>query len=250
MHRSQRELASRADRPEPAVLEDLAHRVDAEDAVLVRDQRRHLGRLVGVVLLLLGIQEVLLLEDRVQLAEGLEDRQPCSRNRGRRGPRAGSRTRAGAQRCRRGRCRCPCSGRSCRSYGRNPRKAGCRRRWSASRRQWRFHRSCERQRAWSWAGSGEREGEVAAAREPRIIPSREPGSRAATVPGASPVGGSSRGIPRPSAHAQNSRGRSRGVRSFGQRLPEKAPGGNERRQRVRPAAARRPSASRAFHPRR
>src|SRR6266542_125325 len=67
------DIAPRAGRPEFRVLEHLAHRIDAEDAVPVRDQRSDLRRLVGIVFLLLRVEEVLLLQDRMQLAEGLED---------------------------------------------------------------------------------------------------------------------------------------------------------------------------------
>jgi len=42
--------------------------------VLVGHERGDLRRLVGIVFLLFRIEEVLLLEDRVQLAKGLEDR--------------------------------------------------------------------------------------------------------------------------------------------------------------------------------
>ena len=41
--------------------------------MLVRDERRHLRRFVRIVFLLLGIEKVLLLEDRMQLPERLED---------------------------------------------------------------------------------------------------------------------------------------------------------------------------------
>ena len=129
-------------RPEPTaqnsrVLEHLAHRIDAEDAVRVGDERGDLRRFVGIVLLFLRIEEVLLLEDRVQLAERLEDARLVGEVEVARAWRAGSGTRAGARRCRTVRCRCPGSGRSCPECGRTARTAGCRRTWSASRRRWR-----------------------------------------------------------------------------------------------------------------
>src|SRR5262249_23745998 len=74
MHGAERELAAGANGPELRVFEHLAHRIDAEDSLGVGDQRGDLRRFVGVVLFLLGIEEVLFLEDRMQLAERLEDR--------------------------------------------------------------------------------------------------------------------------------------------------------------------------------
>jgi len=74
VHRSERELAAGANCPVLRILEDFAHRVHAEDAVLVGDERGDLRRLVRVVLFLFGIEEMLLLQDRVQLAKRLEDR--------------------------------------------------------------------------------------------------------------------------------------------------------------------------------
>src|SRR5262249_9799090 len=67
VHGARRALAAGAAGAEARVLEDFAHRIDAEDAVLVCDQRGDLRRLVGVVLFLPRIEEVLLLEDRMQL---------------------------------------------------------------------------------------------------------------------------------------------------------------------------------------
>src|SRR5439155_20429821 len=74
LHRAQCEFTPGPDRPELGVLEDLAHRVHAEDAAAIGDQRRDLRRFVGIVLFLLGVEEMLVLENRMQLAEGLEDR--------------------------------------------------------------------------------------------------------------------------------------------------------------------------------
>src|SRR5205085_879009 len=53
--------------------ENFAHGVDAEYAVLIRHQRRDLGRLIRIVFLFLGVQEMLLLQYRMQLAKGFEN---------------------------------------------------------------------------------------------------------------------------------------------------------------------------------
>ena len=59
--------------PEPLVLEDVAHRVGAEDAVRIRDQQVQVARLVGVAIVSAWNQEILLLQPRVERNEHLED---------------------------------------------------------------------------------------------------------------------------------------------------------------------------------
>ncbi|MDZ7748576.1 MAG: hypothetical protein U5K43_06840 [Halofilum sp. (in: g-proteobacteria)] len=80
VHRPEGVLGARADGPEAAVLVDLAQRVDAEYAALVRHQRVDARGLVWRLLLLalLRVQEVVVLELGMQRAEGLEDGQPIA----------------------------------------------------------------------------------------------------------------------------------------------------------------------------
>ncbi|MCY1251712.1 hypothetical protein D9M72_655100 [compost metagenome] len=72
MHRAQRVVAARADAPEAVERKHLAVRVDAEDARRIGDQANDLRRLVGIVLVFLGVDEVVRLQLLVHLQEGAE----------------------------------------------------------------------------------------------------------------------------------------------------------------------------------
>ena len=200
-----------------------------------------------------GIEEVLLLQDRVQLAEGLEDRRL-----GREVEVAVLGEQALEHELVRGAAAqadvaCPCNGRSCRTSGRTPRTGACRRTWSANRRRWRFHRSCGRQRAWSWADS--RRGRRGAAKRHaargetdnytvRARRAREP----RPAPEASRAGGSAQDS---SARWPTPRIRpteAGAAEPFGRRLVEEAPRGEQRGQRIVAAAARRRVCLDSFSP--